>query len=467
MPLGYRRRPRPDRGSRSGGRCSPITTSTSGPTIRIRHRSVTSRPRTRERYRRAADAAGVSELGVSEHIHRFSAALEIWRHPFWVEQASDDLDAYCEFVAGTDLRLGIEADYVAGAEDRIEAVLGARDFDYVIGSVHFIGEGAVDQDRWDVWETRARRSRSRLGALLRAARRRRGERPLRCDRPPRPGQGLGRGPAGSRAAIRATTTSRRSPRSPRPAWRRRSPPPACASPSPSSTRRRRWPRMLADAGVPFALSSDAHRPEEVGYAYDRAVQYLSEIGVGEIATFEAARAADGATRMSLRVGIGYDSHRFVERAPADPRRGRDSLRARPRRATPTPTCVTHAVIDALLGACGQGDIGRSVSRPTTSAGRGPTRSRCCETVLAELAGGAGQRRRDRDLRGAEAGPAPRGDRAAARRGGRRPGLGQGDDQRADGLRSGGGRESPRSRSRSSRRPDGADAAGAPRKRSSE
>jgi histidinol-phosphatase (PHP family) len=44
--------------------------------------------------------------------------------------------------------------------------------------------------------------------------------------------------------------------------------------------------MLVDAGVPFALSSDAHLPEEVGYAYDRAVKFLAEIGVTEIAAFE-------------------------------------------------------------------------------------------------------------------------------------------------------------------------------------
>ena len=51
------------------------------------------------RYRAVADAAGIAELGIAEHIHRFAQALEIWRHPFWVEQAIDDLDAYCEFLA--------------------------------------------------------------------------------------------------------------------------------------------------------------------------------------------------------------------------------------------------------------------------------------------------------------------------------------------------------------------------------
>ena len=107
-----------------------------------------------ERYLAAAAAAGIEELGVSEHVYRFRQALDLWRHPLWVENAVDDLDAYCEFVRGTPLRLGIECDYVPGAEERTAALLGARDFDYVVGSVHFVGEGdaAVDHDGFDVWE---------------------------------------------------------------------------------------------------------------------------------------------------------------------------------------------------------------------------------------------------------------------------------------------------------------------------
>jgi histidinol-phosphatase (PHP family) len=105
-----------------------------------------------ERYRAAADAAGIEELGVSEHVYRFTQALELWRHPFWEEQARDDLDAYCEFARGAGLRLGVECDFVPGAEDRTANLLEARDFDYVVGSVHFVGEKAVDHEGWDVWE---------------------------------------------------------------------------------------------------------------------------------------------------------------------------------------------------------------------------------------------------------------------------------------------------------------------------
>src|SRR6476620_6702745 len=94
-----------------------------------------------ERYLDAAAAAGIEELGVSEHVYRFRQALDLWQHPLWVENAHDDLDEYCEFVRGTPLKLGVECDFVPGAEARTASMLEARDFDYVVGSVHFIGEG--------------------------------------------------------------------------------------------------------------------------------------------------------------------------------------------------------------------------------------------------------------------------------------------------------------------------------------
>src|SRR5689334_21517571 len=107
-----------------------------------------------DRYLAAAEEQGIEELGVSEHVYRFGEALELWDHPYWRDQAVDDLDAYCEFVRTTPLRLGIEADFIRGAEDRIASLLEPRDFDYVIGSVHFLGaKGALDDRRYDVWES--------------------------------------------------------------------------------------------------------------------------------------------------------------------------------------------------------------------------------------------------------------------------------------------------------------------------
>src|SRR5919201_665863 len=108
-----------------------------------------------DRYVTAAEEAGVAELGCSEHVYQFRQALGLWRHPFWEQQARDDLDAYCEFVRTTPLRLGIEVDFVPGAEDRTANLLDGRGFDYVLGSVHFVGERAVDMEgEHDIWRGR-------------------------------------------------------------------------------------------------------------------------------------------------------------------------------------------------------------------------------------------------------------------------------------------------------------------------
>ena len=47
-----------------------------------------------DRYRAAAEEAGIEELGVSEHIYRFKQALAIWDHPLLAASAAvDDIDA--------------------------------------------------------------------------------------------------------------------------------------------------------------------------------------------------------------------------------------------------------------------------------------------------------------------------------------------------------------------------------------
>ena len=107
------------------------------------------------RYREAADERGIAELGASEHVYRFRQALDVWQHPFWRENAVDDIDHYAEFVREQGLKVGVEADFVPGREDRMASLLEGRDWDYVIGSVHFVGEEAVDHPDWDIWSARS------------------------------------------------------------------------------------------------------------------------------------------------------------------------------------------------------------------------------------------------------------------------------------------------------------------------
>jgi histidinol-phosphatase (PHP family) len=237
-----------------------------------------------ERYRDAADERGIAELGVSEHLHRFRQALSVWQHPFWRENAVDDLDEYCAFVREqTDLRLGIEADFVPGAEDRTANLLEAHDFDYVVGSVHFIRDHAIDMDDYSVWDTGrsaqeiwtryfqtlAEAARSGLFDILahpdlvKVWGR---ERPLPQGDPRRYYEPAVEAIAESGIAVEVSTAG----------LRKRAqeiyPAPAFLS-------------MCVEAGAPIALSSDAHRPEDVGADYDRALELLDSAGVRELCVF--------------------------------------------------------------------------------------------------------------------------------------------------------------------------------------
>jgi histidinol-phosphatase (PHP family) len=238
-----------------------------------------------ERYLSAATQAGVEELGVSEHVYRFRDAVEISRHPLWEELARDDLDAYCEFVRATPLRLGIEADFIAGVEDRIANLLDRHEFDYVVGSVHQMDGGRmVDHAGYDVWggESSADRVWERYFELVAEAvrsglfdilahpdlvkmwgpQRPWPERDLRFHYEP-----AVEAIAESGIAVELSTAGLRKP---------------VGEIYPS----RELCEMCVEAGAAFALSSDAHAPDCVGYEYGRAVDLLRELGVEEICVFE-------------------------------------------------------------------------------------------------------------------------------------------------------------------------------------
>jgi histidinol-phosphatase (PHP family) len=239
-----------------------------------------------ERYRAAASERGIAELGVSEHIYRFREALEIWQHPFWESYAHDDMGEYVQFVrTHTDLKLGIEADFVPGAEDHIANVLDRHALDYVVGSVHFIRHGAVDMDLFSAWdagqsveaiwrryfETVGESAASGLFDIIAHPDLVKYWGPNR----PLPGGDLRfyyeiavEGIAESGAAVELSTAGLRKPVGE-------------MYPAPP------FLEMCLEAGIPVALSSDAHRPEDVGAGYEQALELLDQLGVGELCVFEA------------------------------------------------------------------------------------------------------------------------------------------------------------------------------------
>jgi histidinol-phosphatase (PHP family) len=238
-----------------------------------------------ERYREVAEQRGIAELGCSEHVYRFTQALDVWRHPFWRENALDDIDAYVEFAREQGLKVGVEADFVPGGEDRMASLLEARRWDYVIGSVHFVGDEAVDHPDWDIWSTRSvdpekvwRRYFEWLGEAARSGlfdilahpdlvKVWGGERP-------RPDGDLRRfyelaieGIAESGIAVEVSTAGLR-----KPVGERYPAEPFLA--------------MCLEAGCPVALNSDAHYPRHVGFEYESTVVWLADQGVRELCVFD-------------------------------------------------------------------------------------------------------------------------------------------------------------------------------------
>jgi histidinol-phosphatase (PHP family) len=242
-----------------------------------------------DRYREAADERGIAELGVAEHIHRFVQSLDIWQHPWYRYWAEDDVDEYCDFVREQGLKLGIEADFLPGREDRVANMLDGRPWDYVVGSVHFMGEDAVDVhgepdwESWDIWrgadpekvwsryfETLGEAARTGMFDIL--------AHPdlvkVFGDRVPMPDGDLRRfydrameGIAESDVAVEVSTAGLRKP---------------AGQIYPAAA----FLEMCLEAGRPVALSSDAHTPEQLGYEYERAVEWLDGLGVSELSVFE-------------------------------------------------------------------------------------------------------------------------------------------------------------------------------------
>ena len=86
--------------------------------------------------------------------------------------------------------------------------------------------------------------------------------------------------------------------------------------------------MAVDAGIPIALferRAHARAPRLRLRGGGRAAARLRREGDRGV---RAPRAADGAAR--VRFGLGIDTHRFADGAPADPGRRRDPARPRPR-----------------------------------------------------------------------------------------------------------------------------------------
>lgn len=240
-----------------------------------------------EHFLRKAAAEGIAEYGVSEHGYRFKQTRELFDNEWTAERRQQDLDEYMAMIldarkAGHRVKFGIEMDYVPGRDADMREFLKSYPFDYVIGSVHWIGDFGFDLPQFlPEWERRdvARTYEEYFEILLQLAE----SRLFDISGHPDVIKVMGYEPddaaflqgwyeriaaafARNGLAAEVSTAGLRKPVQK-------------LYPAPD------FLRAFRAQGVPISLSSDAHRPEDVGADYDTAVAYIREAGYREIVTF--------------------------------------------------------------------------------------------------------------------------------------------------------------------------------------
>ncbi|MCM3135853.1 histidinol-phosphatase HisJ [Paenibacillus polysaccharolyticus] len=106
-----------------------------------------------EEYVQRGIAIGLSQIGLSDHM----PLLHVDPAEYYPEMAMpmDELPRYVEecfilkerYRGQIDVRVGLEGDYIEGWESEIRSIIERYPWDYVIGSVHFLGE-------WDITDFR-------------------------------------------------------------------------------------------------------------------------------------------------------------------------------------------------------------------------------------------------------------------------------------------------------------------------
>jgi len=234
---------------------------------------------------------GMQQIGLSDHmplIHVDPAtyypemAMPMEELPRYVEECFRLREKYN---AQIDVRIGMEADYIEGYEEQIEKIIRAYPWDYVIGSVHFLGEWDISDFR----QTHGWEGRDRLAvyaqyydAIEKAVRTGFYDYIGHIDVIKRFGFAP---PAEQTAEVRAmemsalNTVQAHNLAIELNASGLRMP---CAEMFPS----RHMLEICYIKGIPLTIGSDCHQPERLGQYLDEARALLWDIGYRKLATFK-------------------------------------------------------------------------------------------------------------------------------------------------------------------------------------
>ncbi len=236
-------------------------------------------------YAAVAKGLGMSEMGFSDHSP-MREHFDDWRmdweeFPSYLNMVEE---ARSEFPS-LPIRLGLEVDYLEGGEKWIEELATKAEFDYLIGSVHYLApgwdvdnpkhlsrftEGSVEDIWWLYWRLYEKAIRSRLFDFM-------GHPDLPKKFGHRPAGDLRRFYEPVIQALSDTGTAfeintaglRKDVKEMYPA--------------------RPFLELARSAGISLLINSDAHAPGELGADFDKALTLARDVGYTESLRFEKRR----------------------------------------------------------------------------------------------------------------------------------------------------------------------------------
>ena len=220
-------------------------------------------------YLEVAKARGLKQMGITEH-DRYLEDIDL-------SAFQEAREEYQE----VELRLGIEIDFVPGAEERMERDANALPYDYVIGSVHRVQGEEVDHpdhreiyEKLEPYELYERYYANVREAALSGRFEILGHPDLIKIFRTYPDQDItpmleetADAVAESGVVVDMNAAGLRKP---------------IGEVYPS----RQLLEMLHRRGVPIILSSDAHAPDQVALGYDKSLKLVHEVGYREVVTFK-------------------------------------------------------------------------------------------------------------------------------------------------------------------------------------
>lgn len=237
-----------------------------------------------DRFLETAAQRGVDRLGVVEHAYRFHEARGLLPNAWADARCRYRLDAYTRFVErsrrrGLPVSFGLEMDYFPGSEPGIARFLDLHPWDFVLGSVHFVGSVGVDLEDHRaaalglgqaLWTEYFRLSRMAAGSGLFDVLTHPDLPKIFGERPAEPiEEEYHRTAEVLRAqdmAIECNTAGLRKP---------------VGEIYPAG----RYLEIACAADVPVSLGSDAHEPENVGRGFDGAIAGLRSAGYAQTVHF--------------------------------------------------------------------------------------------------------------------------------------------------------------------------------------